>query len=85
MIEGDDVPEAGAPVTEGGDPVGWVRSPTRTPRFGTIALAVLDAAHASDGRVVEVDGRRATVRPVPIDDPHKLRPRSDPRNPTTAD
>lgn len=82
-IEGDEVPEAGVPVTEGGGPVGEVRSPVWTPRFGTIALAVLDAGHANDGRPVEVDERRATVRPVPIDDPEKLRPRSDPSNPTT--
>lgn len=82
-IEGDEVPEAGVPVTEGGGPVGEVRSPVWTPRFGTIALAVLDAGHANDGRSVEVDERRATVRPVPIDDPEKLRPRSDPSNPTT--
>lgn len=82
-VEGDEVPEAGAPVTERGEPVGEARSPVRTPRFGTIALAVVEAGHANDGRVVEVGGGRATVRPVPIDDPEKLRPRSDPRNPTT--
>ncbi len=80
-IEGDDVPEAGTPVMVEGRPVGDVRSPVRTPRFGTIALAVLEAAHARDGEAVEVGGHAATVRPVPIDDPRKLRPRSDPRSP----
>jgi hypothetical protein len=82
-MQGEDVPEAEAPVTGGG------RQATSGARCGpsasAIELAVLDAAHVSDGRVVGVDGRRATVRPVPIDDPRKLRPRSDQRNSTTVD
>jgi aminomethyltransferase len=81
VIQGEEVPEAGTPVTVEGRAVGDVRSPARTPRFGAIALAVLDARCADDGGVVQVDGRPATVRPAPIDDPRKLRPRSDPRDP----
>lgn len=84
VVDGDDVPEAGTQVVVEGRSVGDVRSSVRTPRFGTIALAVLDAAHAFDGGAVEVGGHAATVRPVPIDDPRKLRPRSDPHHPTTV-
>jgi aminomethyltransferase len=85
VIDGDDVPVAGTCVSKAGLDVGDVRSPFRTPRFGVIALAVLDAGLAHDGEKVEIEGRPATVRPVPVDDPKKLRPRSDPRNPVMID
>lgn len=83
--EGEEVPEPGARVTLDGRDVGDVRSPFRTPRFGTLALAVVDADVVSEGDTVHVDGRPATVHRVPIDDPEKRRPRSDPRRPVTFD
>jgi len=80
---GDDIPTPGAPVTKDRAVVGDVSSPQRTPRFGVIALAVVDTPVAKDGETVEVEGRPATVRPAPIDDPQKRRPRADPRAPLT--
>jgi aminomethyltransferase len=83
-LEGESAPEHGAPVEVGGTTVGDVRSADTTPRFGTLALAVLDAAHATPGGRVDVGGSPGRVYPVPIDDPEKRRPRSDPRDPITA-
>lgn len=84
-LEGEMAPEHGAPVEVGGTIVGDVRSADTTPRFGTLALAVLDAAYAAPGGRVDVGGSPGRVHPVPIDDPEKRRPRSDPRDPITAD
>jgi hypothetical protein len=72
-------------VTKGGSDVGEVRSATVTPRFGALALAVVDASTALDGGRIAVGGSEGLVRDVPIDDPTKLRPRSDPRSPVTID
>ena len=74
---------AGERVFLEGLDVGDLRSPARSPRFGPIALAVVTADAAAQGSDVEAGGRRASVRPVPIDDPRKTRPRSDPRHPIT--
>jgi aminomethyltransferase len=82
---GENAPEPGARVHQGAAHVGDVRSAFRTPRFGSIGLAVLDAETARESEHVEVEGAKATVRHVPIDDPGKLRPRSDPRHPLTID
>jgi aminomethyltransferase len=79
VLEGDEIPEPGAAVTKDGAAVGDVRSPQRTPRFGVIALSVVDAGVANEGETLGVEGRRAVVRPVPIDDPGKRRPRAGPR------
>jgi aminomethyltransferase len=76
--------KAGRPGTEvvfGGVPVGHIRSAQITPRFGSIALAVVSAPVAREGTIVSVEGQRATVHGVPIDDPAKERPRSNPRDP----
>ena len=83
-LEGEMAPEHGAPVEIGGTTVGDVRSADTTPRFGALALAVVDAAHAAPGGEVDVGGFTGRVHPLPIDDPEKLRPRSDPRDPVTA-
>jgi aminomethyltransferase len=83
-LEGEMAPEHGAPVEVDGTTVGDVRSADTTPRFGTLALAVLGAAHATPGDRVDVGGFAGRVHPVPIDDPEKRRPRSDPRDPITA-
>lgn len=84
-FDGPGLPRAGDAITRDGVRVGDVRSPVRTPRFGSIALGTIDAAIAGDGEAVDVGGRLATVRTTPIDDPGKLRPRSDPRTPVTID
>jgi aminomethyltransferase len=78
-IEGDDVPEIEAPVTNGGRSAGMITSTDLSPRYGVLALAVLDTPVAVDGRSLKVDGREATVRPLPMD--AQGRARSDPRNP----
>lgn len=75
-------PAPGAAVTTSGVSVGVVRSADVTPRYGALALAVLETPFAIEGDVLEVEGQRATVRRVPIDDPAKERPRSDPLRPT---
>jgi aminomethyltransferase len=79
-VQGTEVPEYGAEVTKGGEPIGTLTSPTDSPLFGVIGLAVLDANHAADGTEVDVvlgDGTvRATVAELSLYDPKKERPRS---------
>ncbi len=79
-VEGVEVPEYGAEVTKGGEPIGTLTSPADSPLFGVIGLAVLDADHAADGTEVHValgDGTvKATVAELSLYDPQKLRPRS---------
>jgi aminomethyltransferase len=84
-FDGVGVPEAGSDVSTDGMPVGDVRSAGKTPRFGALALAVVAAEWARTGERLEAGGLPATVRGLPIDDPDKLRPRSDPRKPFTVD
>jgi aminomethyltransferase len=74
-IEGDAAPEAGAAVTKDGAEVGTVTSPTTSPRFGPIALAILDTGVATDGEKVEAGGAVAAVAPLSIHDPAKEKPR----------
>ena len=73
-------PEAGATVLKDGERVGEVTSPAITPRFGTIALAVVSADVAVEEVVVDVavgdDVAPATVQPLSIYDPEKQRPRA---------
>jgi len=79
-IDGPAVPEYGATVTRDGEGIGTLTSPTDSPRFGVIGLAVLSAAHAVDGTRVEValdDGTvPATVAELSLYDPQKTRPRA---------
>jgi aminomethyltransferase len=79
-LDGEELPEYGAPVTKGGEEVGTLTSPTRSPRFGPIGQAILRRDLASAGERVEValaEGTvRATVDVLPIYDPDKRRPRS---------
>ncbi len=79
-LEGDALPEYGAEVTKDGDEVGVLTSPTDSPRFGKIGLAVLATEHASLGSLLDVavdDGVvSATVDALPIYDPEKRRPRA---------
>ena len=79
-LEGDELPGYGVEVTRDGAPVGTLTSPAVSPRFGPIALAVLETAVAVDGEHVEVSlGEKtvaATVAPLAIYDPEKRRPRA---------
>ena len=75
-IEGDAAPEAGTAVTKDGTEVGTVTSPTTSPSYGVIALAILNSGAATDGEKVEVGGAVATVGPLSIHDPEKKKPRN---------
>jgi glycine cleavage system aminomethyltransferase T len=72
------VPQRGTPVQSGTDRVGTVTSACASPTFGrVIALAILEVAAAADGAEVTVgEGTAATVRPVPLYDPERKRPRA---------
>jgi aminomethyltransferase len=78
--EADELPEYGAAVTKDGEEVGVLTSPTDSPRFGTIGLAVVASEQASVGNVLGValgDGIvPATVDVLPLYDTEKKRPRS---------
>ncbi len=78
--EADALPEYGAAVTKDGDDVGVLTSPTETPRFGKIGIAVVRTDQAAVGNTVQValgDGTvDATVNVLPIYDTNKERPRS---------
>ena len=79
-LQGADVPEYGAEVFHGDDVVGTLTSPTNSPRFGVIGLAVLRSDIADNGTQLEVavaGGRvKATVTDLSIHDPDKLKARS---------
>ena len=81
-IDGDQVPEYGAPVTSDGREVGILRSPCQSPTFDmqVIGMAAIDRDLVRDGQRVEValgDGTvGATVGPFPQYDTEKRRPRS---------
>jgi aminomethyltransferase len=82
VVEGDEVPDYGAPVTQGGREVGVLRSPSASPTLGrVIGLAVLDHELTAAGTRVEVElpsgaSVPATVDTYPVYDPDKLRPRA---------
>jgi aminomethyltransferase len=79
-VDGDTVPEYGAAVTKGGDEIGVLTSPTASPRFGTIGLAIVPTDQATVGNEVDValgEGTaKATVDVLPIYDTNKERPRA---------
>jgi glycine cleavage system T protein (aminomethyltransferase) len=79
-VQGDTLPEYGATVTRGGEEVGVLTSPTDSPRFGKIGLAVVRSGHATPGTELEVavgEGTAtATVDVLPIYDTNKTRPRA---------
>ncbi len=78
-IGGEELPDYGVEVRRGDEVVGTLTSPSESPRFGRIALAILDSASAGDGTELAVelaDGTApATVAPLAIYDPEKRRPR----------
>jgi aminomethyltransferase len=79
-IDGDVLPEYGAAVTKDGEEIGVLTSPTDSPRYGRIGMAVLRSGHAAPGTTVEVaagDGvATGTVDVLPIYDTNKVRPRA---------
>jgi aminomethyltransferase len=81
-IDGDEVPEYGAAVTQDGRDVGIVRSPCQSPTFDmqVIGMAVIDRDLVQDGTRVEValgdSTVGAAVAPFPLYDTEKRRPRS---------
>jgi aminomethyltransferase len=78
--ESDALPGYGVVVTKGGEEVGTLTSPTESPRFGKIGLAILRTDQAKKGETVDIapgDGTvPATVDALPIYDTEKKRPRS---------
>src|SRR5439155_4493856 len=76
----EELPGYGAAVTRDGERVGTLTSPTDSPVFGKIGVAILDRRCAEDGGTVDVavgEGTAtATVAPAPIYDTEKRRPRS---------
>ena len=79
-VEGDTLPEYGAAVTKDGEEVGVLTSPTDSPRFGKIGIAVLGRDHAELGTAVEVavgeETAPAKVDALPLYDTDKRRPRA---------
>lgn len=75
-LEAGELPEAGSDVTRGGQVVGTLTSPTNSPRFGPIALAIMGSAAAGNDTVVDVGGSTATVADLSIFDPTKVKPRA---------
>ncbi|MCZ3386916.1 MAG: aminomethyltransferase family protein [Actinomycetia bacterium] len=75
-LEAGELPEAGTAVTKEGAAVGTLTSPTVSPRFGPIALAIMDARAADNDTVVDVGGSTATVADLSIFDPGKVKPRA---------
>lgn len=79
-IQGAALPEYGATVTRDGSEIGVLTSPTDSPRYGKIGIAVVKSGHAAPGTTVEVavgEGTApATVEVLPIYDTNKQRPRA---------
>jgi aminomethyltransferase len=79
VLDGETVPPRGTAVARAGQRIGGVTSACASPTLGAvIGLAVLDAGAAAAGERVEVGEERtgAVVRPVPLYDPAKARPRA---------
>jgi aminomethyltransferase len=78
--EADALPEYGVTVTKGGEEVGVLTSPTDSPRFGKIGMAVVRADLAAVGTTVDVElggaAVPAMVDALPLYDTQKTRPRS---------
>src|SRR5919201_301214 len=79
-VEGETLPEYGATVTKDGDEVGVLTSPTESPRYGKIGIAIVRSGHAAPEGQLEVAAGEgtapATVDVLPIYDTNKQRPRA---------
>ena len=80
LLSGETLPDYGAAVTSDGEPAGVLTSPTRSPRFGNIGIAILESRFAAQGTHLEVAVGEGvidcTVETLPVYDPEKKRPRS---------
>jgi aminomethyltransferase len=78
--QADELPDYGAAVTKDGQEIGVLTSPTDSPRFGMIGLAVVESAQTEVGNTVDVavggGTVSATVDLLPVYDTEKKRPRS---------
>ena len=79
-VEGETLPEYGATVTKDGDEVGVLTSPTDSPRYGKIGIAVVRSGHSAPEGQLEVAAGEgtapATVDVLPIYDTNKQRHRA---------
>jgi len=79
VMEPGELADVGASVLWGSEAVGTLSSRVDSPEFGPIGLAMLASAAAAPGNHVSVVGggrsTRATVAPLSLKDPDKLRPR----------
>jgi aminomethyltransferase len=79
-VSGDELPEYGADMLYNAEVVGTLTSPTNSPRFGLIGLAVIPTSFADNGMTLDVvvgdSTVTATVDDLSIHDPEKLKPRS---------
>ena len=79
-LEGETLPEYGAAVSRDGEEVGVMTSPTDSPAFGKIGLAIVPTTLADVGTEVQVAFEEGTVDGtvdvLPIYDTNKERPRS---------
>lgn len=79
-LKGDQLPEYGADVLKDREIVGTLTSPTTSPGYGKIGIAIIRADLADDGTALEVAFGAATVPAtvdvLPIYDPEKKRPRA---------
>jgi aminomethyltransferase len=79
-VDGETLPAYGAAVTKDGEDIGVLTSPTDSPRYGKIGLAIVRSGHAVPGTTVDVEieggTATATVDVLPIYDTNKTRPRA---------
>ena len=79
-LSGEALPEYGATVSRDGEEIGVLTSPTDSPRYGKIGMAVVRSGHAIPGTAVEVALKDATtpaiVDVLPVYDTNKQRPRA---------
>jgi aminomethyltransferase len=75
-LEAGELPETGSAISKDGAVVGTLTSPTNSPRFGPIALAIIESGAAANDTVVQVAGSTATVADLSIFDPTKAKPRA---------
>ncbi|MBS1843037.1 MAG: aminomethyltransferase family protein [Actinobacteria bacterium] len=78
-LSSSELPEYSTPILDSGNEVGTLTSPTVSPLYGPIGLAILDVELARPGREVQIGDGTATgvVNDThPAYDPEKRRPRS---------
>lgn len=74
-FDGAELPDRGSEVRDLEGTVGTVTSAVITPGYGPLSLAVVSTERSGEGTRLSAGGRPATVRPLPIYDPDRQRPR----------